>query len=69
MARKARLEKPKVHCADCIHFERDNCGHSRSAVTGEYFMGACRVGISTDGIRKQFADKPRYCELFKNKKV
>lgn len=56
---------PKVFCGECRHFQRDTEGRNRRNDTGEYFMGICLKGIVTDGLRKQFADKPRVCAKFR----
>ena len=71
MARKKKetkqaVEPPKVYCGECKHFQRDTSGISRT-VDGEYFMGICREGLTPDTPKKQFADKARKCETFKNK--
>jgi len=72
MARKKKeskqtVEQPKVYCGECRHFVRDTSGPSLSIATGEYFMGECAEGLHPDTPKKQFADKARKCETFKNK--
>jgi hypothetical protein len=70
-SRKKTKDKPvdteqKVYCADCEHFERDTSGISRT-VDGEYFMGIYTEGLHPDSPIKQFADKAKKCETYKNK--
>ena len=70
-SRKKTKDKPvdtgqKVYCAECDHFQRDTSGISR-AIDGEYFMGICTEGLLPDTPIKQFADKARKCETYKNK--
>ena len=72
MARKKKeskqaVEQPKVYCGECRHFVRDTSGPSFSISTGEYFMGECAEGLHPDTPKKQFADKARKCETYKNK--
>lgn len=62
-----KLQPPppqKVTCADCRHFVRDTSGISRNNETGEYFMGVCSKGLTPDGCRKAFANKPRICQQY-----
>ena len=64
-AQEKQKEKTKtVYCSDCANFIRDTEGFSRRIDTGEYFMGICKLGLTPDSPRKQFADKPRICNKF-----
>lgn len=54
-------EPAKVFCSDCRRFVRDTSGISRNNETGEYFMGLCAKGLTPDGCKKVFANKPRLC--------
>lgn len=67
LARKKMKSNPnpepaKVFCSDCLHFVRDTEGISRNNETREYFMGICNKGLTPDGCRKTFANKPRLCK-------
>lgn len=66
------VSAPIVYCEDCKHFVRDTEGISRSSVTGEYFMGKCKLFHGKDNHPyrlKVFASKPRSCEKFVDKKI
>lgn len=54
----------KVFCANCKVFNRDTEGISYNKETGEYYMGECGKGLHPDTPRKQFANKPRYCDSY-----
>ena len=56
-----------VYCGECKFFVRDTDGINRNAYTVEFFMGVCTKGLHPDTPKKQFADKARKCETFKNK--
>lgn len=51
-----------MRCAECQHFKRDTEGISRTAETGEFFMGTCTLGLHPDTPIKQFADHLRECK-------
>ena len=57
----------RVYCSDCRWFVRDTEGISYVRDTGEYYMGVCSKGLHPDTVKKQFADKPRICKLYKTK--
>lgn len=56
-----------VCCCDCRLVVRDTSGSSRSALTGEYFMGACPLGFGFGPRSKVFLFVPRKCECIKKK--
>ena len=57
----------RVYCSECCHFQRDTEGVSFRRDTGEYFLGICLQGLHPDTIKKQFADKPRFCNSYLSK--
>lgn len=59
----------RVRCGGCKHFRRDTEGWSCSAITGEYFMGVCALGLKPDSPVKQFADKPRECDKYETSRT
>lgn len=54
-------EPKRVTCGTCRLFNRDTSGPSYNIYTHEFFMGVCSKGLTPDGCRKVFLDKPRIC--------
>lgn len=54
-------EPKRVTCDTCRLFVRDTSGPSYNIYTHEYFMGVCTKGLTPEGCRKVFANKPRIC--------
>lgn len=74
---KSKNTEPKVYCCNCQRCKRDTDGPSKSAITGEYFMGLCPLGHADGRIfydessniigGKVFMDKARVCKDIKPK--
>lgn len=62
MKRKDTQPVVKVRCCECRRSVRDTSGRSRSALTGEYFMGTCPLGHGDGLPGRVFMDKARKCE-------